>query len=85
MKYLIFIQTGGDMESRGACSYMYYTICEGETELDALNYWARKNNISSKFSMLKDGYWVDRGYRLQVIHLPSDEPHCKKWGKLRWE
>jgi len=40
-KYLIFANTGGEMESPN-CSYMHYYICEGNSIREAINDWHNK-------------------------------------------
>lgn len=46
-KYLIFIEAGGNMEDGGQFYNLYYTICEGHTEFEALQDWANKNKITN--------------------------------------
>jgi hypothetical protein len=40
-KYLIFANTGGEMESP-KCSYMHYHICEGNSIREAIDDWRNK-------------------------------------------
>jgi hypothetical protein len=85
MKYLVFVETGGAMEDRGRCSYMYYTICEGETELEILHDWAKKNNFDKyNFYQIPNGIWVDKGYIIQIVPLYDYVPNYKLWEKLNW-
>ena len=83
MKWLVFVQIGGDMESSGRCGYMYYTICSGNTEMEALQDWTKQNNINSNFYKNNE-QWVDRGYILQIIPLYEYVPDKKLWQKLKW-
>ena len=88
MKYLVFVETGGAMEDQGECSYMYFTICEGNTEIEVLHDWANKNNISiskCNFYQREDGAWVDSGYPIQLVPLYDYVPNHKQWQKLIWK
>lgn len=82
MKYLIFVETGGDMECH-TLNYMYYTICEGETEEEALNDWAEKNGIDYARFYTYCGRWVDRGYNMQIVPLHDVEPDRPR-RRLEW-
>ena len=84
-KYLIFVEAGGMMEDGGRLYNLYYTICEGSTELEAMQDWAYKNKITEpNFYKSKNGDWVDRGYVLQIVNLYENIPSDCGRQKLKW-
>lgn len=92
-KYLIFVETGGEMESPD-CSYLHYYICNGNTIEEALHNWhsqveqyCKKNYRQYKSEKphftYKNNRWRESGYLLQIIKL-NDTESDGQWKELKW-
>jgi hypothetical protein len=81
MKYLVFVETGGEQGNYQE-GYSYYTICQGNLPLDILQEWASKNNLKNcQFYQIENGKWTDSGYIIQMVPLYDN---CETWQTLRW-
>lgn len=85
MRYLVFIEVGGAMEDDGYCYYCCYTICEGNSETEAIKDWEKKNDFNDcDLYQRENGEWAGKGFTLQIVPLYKTVPNHDTWNKLKW-